>query len=188
MLALAAYALHLYVKLKQLPAQPAAPAADADAGTGSGHCASHEARNEELRQSISLIARAMLSGDCNLSEGCIRIRYLMDHLDPGQSQRAERQGRQQPIDHAGEIVGHGDFRLERPAEEVLARRLVDVDAIGGDPAAASGELPLQIGNDRQVGTRNETDQPVRLARLARHDAGAIVHLFQGLLRAASSPL
>ncbi len=87
-LALAAYALHLYVKLKQLPAQPAAPAADADAGTGSGHCASHEARNEELRQSISLIARAMLSGDCNLSEGCIRIRYLMDHLDPGQSQRA----------------------------------------------------------------------------------------------------
>lgn len=82
-LALAAYALHLYVKLKQLPAQPAAPAADA----GSGHCAAHEARNEELRQSISLIARAMLSGDCNLSEGCIRIRYLMDHLDPGQVQR-----------------------------------------------------------------------------------------------------
>lgn len=83
-LALAAYALHLYVKLKQLPARHPAPSAPA----GGGRCASHEARDEELRQSISLIARAMLSGDCNLSEGCIRIRYLMDHLDPGQTQRA----------------------------------------------------------------------------------------------------
>ncbi|MDP2227221.1 MAG: DUF2489 domain-containing protein [Moraxellaceae bacterium] len=125
-LGLSAYALHLYVRLQQLPAKSAdhdatgTAAAEAEA-EAPVHCATHEARDEELRQSISLLARAMVNGDCNLSEGCIRIRYLMDHLDPAQVTRA---GIDIIYVHY-EAIAHLDVLEARKALDKAARRAQD---------------------------------------------------------------
>jgi cell division septation protein DedD len=63
--------------LKRLRAQEARRAETADA------LAAHNQREHDERlKSLEMIALACLSGDCELSEGCLRIRHLIGHY-PG---------------------------------------------------------------------------------------------------------
>ena len=66
------------------------------------------------------------------------------------------------VDHAAEIRRHGDLRLEGAGEQALLRRLVDMDAVGGHPAAAAGQVSLDVRNDGPVRADDETDQLIRL--------------------------
>lgn len=40
-------------------------------------------RRASIEQSVRVIARALTQGQCELVEGCIRLKRLLDHLAPG---------------------------------------------------------------------------------------------------------
>lgn len=115
-LALAAYAIHLWVQL-----------ASRTAGTTPARVQStscHSARSEHdqaLIESIQIIATAMRTGDCNLSEGCIRLRYLLDHLDPEQRLRP----RLEAVYTHYEAIAHMPVREARKALKLSERNRLD---------------------------------------------------------------
>lgn len=114
-LALAAYAIHLWVQLVSRPAS-----SPALAPTSSCHSARSE-RDQALIQSIQIIATAMRTGDCNLSEGCIRLRYLLDHLDPEQRLRP----RLEAVYAHYEAIAHMPVREARKALKLSERNRLD---------------------------------------------------------------
>ncbi|MFP5429845.1 MAG: DUF2489 domain-containing protein [Gammaproteobacteria bacterium] len=112
-LGLAAYAIHLWVRLAgQSVTPPAAPSACQTGGRDRDHA---------LIESIQIIATAMRTGDCNLSEGCIRLRYLLDHLDPGQRLRP----RLEAVYAHYEAIAHMPVREARKALKLSERNRLD---------------------------------------------------------------
>lgn len=114
-LALAAYAIHLWVRLATRPAS-----SPALTSTSSCHSARSE-RDQALINSIQIIATAMRTGDCNLSEGCIRLRYLLDHLDPEQRLRP----RLEAVYAHYEAIAHMPVREARKALKLSERNRLD---------------------------------------------------------------
>lgn len=84
---LASYAIHLKIQLIE---QRRRAAASAPAGTS---CTDHRAaRAAALWSQLTVLAQAGLSGEVNLSEVTLRVRYLLDHLDPDQVLRSDWEG------------------------------------------------------------------------------------------------
>ena len=102
-----------------------------------------------------------------------------------QPKRAERRlGKQRstmPPRSGGTVTSAFSARGKRPFFD----RLVDMLAVGGDPAATARQVSLQVRYDGLVRADDKTDEFIRLGWPTRDDAGAIVHLVQGLLRAGS---
>lgn len=115
-LALAAYAIHLWVHLASRPVSGPAPT-----GPASACQAGRSERDQSLIESIQIIATAMRSGDCNLSEGCIRLRYLLDHLDPEQRLRP----RLEAVYAHYEAIAHMPVREARKALKLSERNRLD---------------------------------------------------------------
>lgn len=112
-LALAAYAIRLWVQLStRVTHMPAS--------SPTCHSARSE-RDQALIDSIQIIALAMRTGDCNLSEGCIRLRYLLDHLDPEQRLRP----RLEAVYAHYEAIAHMPVREARKALKLSERNRLD---------------------------------------------------------------
>lgn len=117
-LGLSAWALRLQVRLLQ---QRAAATGNPD-GEGDGRCAErHAEARRDLTEQLHRLAQVALAGDVNLSEACIRARYLLDHLDPAQAQRSDFAGIYQ---HYEAISGFA-VRSARAALSPLERRRQD---------------------------------------------------------------
>ncbi len=114
-LGLTAYAIHLWVRLAGQAASPAESPSACQTGL--------RERDQALIESIQIIATAMRNGDCNLSEGCIRLRYLLDHLDPGQRLRP----RLEPVYAHYEAIAHMPVREARTALKLSERNRLDRD-------------------------------------------------------------
>lgn len=69
LIVMAGYAAHLLLALKKQKQAIAAAQQQA-----------RQVRVERLTESIEIIAKAMQSGDCNLSEGVLRLKMLLDPL------------------------------------------------------------------------------------------------------------
>ncbi len=48
-------------------------------------------RQQELVSDLRFIANSMLQGQCEITEGCMRLKVLMDHFDKDLSQKTEFQ-------------------------------------------------------------------------------------------------
>jgi uncharacterized membrane protein YcjF (UPF0283 family) len=48
-----------------------------------------KAHQEELAKDVRFIANSMVQGQCELTEGCMRLQYLMDKLDEGLKNKPE---------------------------------------------------------------------------------------------------
>lgn len=79
---------------------------------------------------------------------------------------------QQRTDGFDKIVRGLGVRPESPAKQLLAHRLGNLVALGGDPDSASGQPLAQIRRHRTVGRAGEPYQVVERPRLARDDAAA----------------
>ena len=82
----------------------------------------------------------------------------------GQAERAQSAPGKQPVDHARRDRAEPDLGLQSAGKELLGRRLVDMHAVGRHPAAAAGQISLEIGNDRASPARRRNGSAHPAAR------------------------
>ena len=83
LLALSAVAAYYWIKLKNVQKEQAAQIAKNQQAWLD--------RQEELASDIRFIANSMLQGQCEITEGCMRLKVLMDHLDKDLANKTEFQ-------------------------------------------------------------------------------------------------
>src|SRR3954471_1589318 len=77
------------------------------------------------------------------------------------------------LDLRAKVRGGARLTFESLGEELAFDRLIDHRAGGGDPYAAAGKAPLQVGNDRSIRSDHKTDQFRDRLDGARDHAGAL---------------
>lgn len=84
--------------------------------------AAWKAHQEELAKDVRFIANSMLQEQCEITEGCLRLQYLMDKLDEGLKNKPEfqaihmhcRQTAHMPTHEAYKALGRKEqFKLDK---------------------------------------------------------------------------
>lgn len=79
--------------------------------------AARKAHQEELAKDIRFIANSMVQGQCEVTEGCLRLQYLMDKLDENLKNKPEFQAIHMHCQQTAHMPTHQAYKALAPKEQ-----------------------------------------------------------------------